>query len=117
MHAHNNQQLAFGNTIEAASWGASYLDATMNGMGRGAGNCSLELLLGFLKNPKFNIEPVLQFLSDYMLPLREAGTVWGDEVPYLLTGRLNMHPSSAIAFMRQKRTDLAAFQRELVEHD
>ncbi|MFQ7035066.1 MAG: hypothetical protein ACLRTQ_05010 [Candidatus Borkfalkia sp.] len=32
MHAHNNQQLAFGNTIEAASWGASLLDATVNGM-------------------------------------------------------------------------------------
>ena len=40
VHAHNNQQLAFGNTIEAASWGASYLDMTVNGMGRGAGNCS-----------------------------------------------------------------------------
>ena len=117
VHAHNNQQLAFGNTIEAASWGASYLDATMNGMGRGAGNCSLELLLGFLKNPKFDLEPVLQFLSDYMLPLRQSGTVWGYDVPYLLTGRLNMHPSAAIAFVREKRTDLAAFQRELTEHD
>ena len=81
VHAHNNQQLAFGNTIEAASWGASYLDATMNGMGRGAGNCSLELLLGFLKNPKFDLEPVLQFLSDYMLPCARQGRYGGTTCP------------------------------------
>lgn len=49
MHAHNNQQLAFANTIESCAQGVSYLDATMGGMGRGAGNCQMELLLGFLK--------------------------------------------------------------------
>ena len=117
VHAHNNQQLAFGNTIEAASWGASYLDATVNGIGRGAGNCSSELLLGFLKNPKFHIEPVLRFIREYMLPLRGQGVVWGYDVPYLLTGRLNMHPSSAIAFIREKRTDYEAFNGELLEKD
>ena len=46
IHAHNNQQLAFANTIEAMTQGVSYLDATVDGMGRGAGNCALELLLG-----------------------------------------------------------------------
>ena len=117
VHAHNNQQLAFGNTIEAASWGASYLDATVNGIGRGAGNCSSELLLGFLKNPKFHIEPVLRFITDYMLPLREQGVVWGYDVPYLLTGRLNMHPSSAISFIRAERTDYETFNGELLEKD
>lgn len=117
IHAHNNQQLAFGNTIEAASWGASYLDATVNGMGRGAGNCSSELLLGFLKNPKFHIEPVLRFISEYMLPLKAQGVVWGYDVAYLLTGRLNMHPSSAIQFVREKREDYAAFHGELLERD
>ena len=54
IHAHNNQQLAFANTIEALSRGASFLDATVNGMGRGAGNCYMELLLSFLRNPKYN---------------------------------------------------------------
>lgn len=33
---HNNQQLAFANTIESISHGASFADATMSGMGRGA---------------------------------------------------------------------------------
>ena len=52
IHAHNNQQLAFANTIEAVARGVSLLDATMMSMGRGAGNCAMELLLSFLKNPK-----------------------------------------------------------------
>ena len=117
VHAHNNQQLAFGNTIEAASWGASMLDATVNGMGRGAGNCSMELLLGFLKNPKYHLPPVLRFITDYMLPLREQGVVWGYDIPYLLTGRLNMHPSSAISCVREGNTDYEAFHRALLEKD
>ncbi len=117
VHAHNNQQLAFGNTIEAASWGASLLDCTVNGIGRGAGNCSSELLLGFLKNPKYHLPPVLRFITDYMLPLREQGVVWGYDIPYLLTGRLNSHPRAAIECIKSKNTDYEAFHRALLEKD
>lgn len=46
MHAHNNQQLAFANTIEAVGDGVDWLDATYGGMGRGAGNCQMELPSG-----------------------------------------------------------------------
>ena len=46
-HGHNNQQLAFGNTIEAIVHNANHLDATIYGIGRAAGNCPLELLIGF----------------------------------------------------------------------
>ena len=38
IHAHNNQQLAFANTIQALILGANYLDASLAGLGRGAGN-------------------------------------------------------------------------------
>ncbi|MHC5143217.1 MAG: hypothetical protein ACYSOY_06455, partial [Planctomycetota bacterium] len=50
-------QLAFANTIEGIRKGANLLDASLYGIGRGAGNCALELLLGFLKNPKLH-DPV-----------------------------------------------------------
>lgn len=117
MHAHNNQQLAFANTIEAMSLGVSYLDATVCCMGRGAGNCAMELLLGFFKNPKFNLTPILKFIEAYMLPLKEQGVVWGYDVPYLLTGRLNRHPSSAIEFIKQQKTDYVGFYQELLDRD
>jgi 4-hydroxy 2-oxovalerate aldolase len=95
IHAHNNQQLAYANTIESLISGATFLDATINGMGRGAGNCQLELLIGFLKNPKYHLRPVLKCIQDTFLPLREA-MEWGYQIPYLVTGQLNQHPRTAI---------------------
>lgn len=117
IHAHNNQQLAFANTIEACSIGVSYLDATMSGMGRGAGNCAMELLLGFLKNPKYNLYPVLKFIEKHIPKLKEDGAVWGFDIPYLLTGHLNQHPSSAIEYIKQGQTEYADFYTSLLDRD
>ncbi len=109
IHTHNNQQLAFANTIEACSYGVSYLDATMSGMGRGAGNCYLESLMGFLKNPRYKIVPVLKFVQQEMVKLQEQGVVWGYDVPYLCTGILNLHPRSAISAVKENDKDYASF--------
>lgn len=102
IHAHNNQQLGFANTIEAIRKGANYLDATVSGIGRGAGNCPLELLLGFLKNPKYNLEPILQVLEDVFIDLRKE-IEWGYLIPYMITGILNEHPRAAIALRQDSK--------------
>lgn len=115
-HAHNNQNVAFANTIETLSYGVSYLDATVQGIGRGAGNCGMELLLGFLKNPKYNLYPLLGFVENYMLPLREQGVVWGYDLQYLFTGLLNRHPREAIEFTNKHRTDYAEFYNSLLDN-
>lgn len=117
IHAHNNQQLAFANTVEACTIGVSYLDATMNGLGRGAGNCYMELLLGFLRNPKYALNPVLKFVQNQILPLKKSGVVWGCDVQYMLTGQQNQHPRSAIAFTGEKREDYAAFYQSLLDRE
>ncbi|MGN0182012.1 MAG: aldolase catalytic domain-containing protein [Candidatus Ornithomonoglobus sp.] len=109
VHAHNNQQLAFANTIESCTYGASYLDGTMSGMGRGAGNCMMEMLMGFLKNPKYKIVPVLRFVETHITKLKDEGVVWGYDVPYLCTGILNVHPRSAIAATKEHNRDYADF--------
>ena len=117
IHAHNNQQLAFANTIEAVGDGVDWLDATYAAMGRGAGNCAMELLLGFLKNPKYNVYPAIQFIEKYMPALREAGAVWGYDFQYMMTGLLNQHPRSAIEFTKEKRTDYSEFYKEILAQE
>lgn len=96
IHAHNNQQLAFANTIEAIICGASRVDATYAGIGRGAGNCPMELLVGFLHNPKFKMRPILECTQEIFEPLSHKMD-WGYSIPYALTGQLNQHPRTAIA--------------------
>jgi 4-hydroxy 2-oxovalerate aldolase len=96
IHAHNNQQLAFANTIEAIIHGANRVDASMNGIGRGAGNCPMELLIGFLRNPKFHIRPIYQVVEEHLLPLSRK-VEWGPYPQYNITGQRNEHPRSAIA--------------------
>ncbi len=117
IHAHNNQQLAFANTIEAVGDGVDYLDATYASMGRGAGNCAMELLLGLLRNPKYNVYPAIQFVENYMRKLQSEGIVWGYDLQYLMTGLLNQHPRTAIAFTKDKRTDYSEFYKELIALD
>ncbi len=97
MHAHNNMQLAFANTLEAIILGSNRVDATMMGLGRGAGNCPMELLLGFLRNPKFKLRPIIGLLQNHIEPLRET-VEWGPLVPYNLTGQWNLHPRAAMQF-------------------
>ncbi len=117
IHAHNNQQLAFANTIEAVGDGVDWLDATYAGMGRGAGNCAMELLLGLLRNPKYNNFYVIQFIERYMNKLKEDGVVWGFDLQYMMTGILNQHPRAAIQFTKDKRKDYTEFYKEVVAQD
>jgi len=95
--------------------GANYVDGTLFGVGRSAGNCPLELLLGFLKNPKFNIVPILDAISNVILPLRKD-IEWGYHVPFMLTGMLNQHPLAAMKWMTSdKKDDLVEFYNEITE--
>lgn len=102
IHTHNNQQLAFANTIEAIIAGINRIDATIYGMGRGAGNCPLELLLSFLKNPKFDIRPIIEIIQEIFISLK-AEVEWGYHMPYMITGILNEHPRSGMKAMAAKK--------------
>ncbi|MCB9678773.1 MAG: nucleoid-structuring protein H-NS [Alphaproteobacteria bacterium] len=102
VHLHNNQETAFANTIAGIDEGADFVDATIFGMGRGAGNCPLELLLMYLDDPRHDVRPILE-LTDELADLR-AELKWGYHVPYAVTGWLNLHPRSAIDRMRLDRS-------------
>lgn len=114
IHAHNNQQLAFANTIEALTLGVSMLDATITSLGRGAGNCPLELLLGFLKNPKYHIRPILEVVENDIPKLKAEGIEWGYDIPYMLTGQMNQHPRYALKLVgTDKWTKFVDFYDEM----
>lgn len=116
-HGHNHQQLAFCNTIEAIIHDANYLDATVYGIGRAAGNCPLELLVGFLKNPKFDIRPILDLISNEFIPLREK-IEWGYIIPYAIAGMMNVHPKAAMALRKTvKKDNYKEFYESLMDED
>jgi len=114
IHAHNNLQLAYANTIEAMMYGTSFLDATISGLGRGAGNCPLELLIGFLKNPKYKIQPLLKFIEEQIVDL-EKELDWGYSIPYMITGQLNEHPRSAMKARAENDTEFVKFYNSLLD--
>ncbi|MFH1397678.1 MAG: aldolase catalytic domain-containing protein [Candidatus Omnitrophota bacterium] len=104
MHAHNNQQLAFSNTIESIIHDANFVDGSIFGLGRAAGNCPTELILGFLKNPKYDIRPILDVISKEFIPLQKK-IEWGYFIPYAITGILDEHPRTAIALRESDKKE------------
>ena len=69
----------------------------------------MELLLGFLRNPKFDLRPVIDVLQHHIEPLRKDFP-WGALVPYNITGQLNLHPRSAMEFLGSKKpNDILGF--------
>jgi len=116
-HGHNNRQLAFANTIEAIIHNCNMLDGSLLGVGRGAGNCPLECLMSFLKNPKFRVRPLVKAIQDKLIPLSKQ-IAWGYHIPYLIGGVMNEHPRSAMAWMESdRRDDILAFYDSVVTDD
>ncbi|MCC7493764.1 MAG: aldolase catalytic domain-containing protein [Fimbriimonadaceae bacterium] len=115
IHTHNNLQLAYANTVEAIVLGVNRLDATVAGLGRGAGNCPLELLLGFLKNPKYHLRPVLECLET-AIPRLRTQMKWGYDLAYMITGQLNCHPRDAMKYMEvDEPGSIVAFYDQMLE--
>ena len=86
-HGHNNLQLGLINTITAMKLGVDYVDATILGMGRGAGNLNMELLLTYL-NAHEGLQVDFNVLGDVITaftPLMEQYQ-WGTNLPYMLAG-------------------------------
>lgn len=86
-HGHNNLQLGLINTITAMKLGVDYVDATILGMGRGAGNLNMELLLTYL-NAHEGMQVDFNVLGDVITaftPLYESHQ-WGTNLPYMLAG-------------------------------
>lgn len=95
-HAHDNFGLAVANSLAAVSAGASYIDMTMGGIGRGAGNAATESILPVLRPalPLDTFDELDRFLCDHLKPLRYP-LPWGTSGSYRWQARRSIHPSYA----------------------
>ena len=93
VHTHDNLGLAFANCIAAINTGATWIDGTMLGMGRGVGNVKTEQLVTYLENKHqlYRSKPLLNFVDEYMNPLR-IKYQWGFTHNYMVSGIRHIHP-------------------------
>ena len=95
IHAHDNAGLALANSLSALGAGASWVDSTVFGMGRGAGNTRSEVLLGHLaRDPRLttNVELLEKVISEYFEPAHRTSR-WGPSFHYALASQYGIHPT------------------------
>lgn len=93
-HSHNNLQMAFANSLQAIDDGVKYVDASIYGLGRGAGNLPIEILISYLQtkgNSKYNVVPYLDVINRFYEKLKSE-IKWGYSLNTLLSGARNIHP-------------------------
>ena len=103
-HPHNNLQMAFANSLEAIRCGVHIIDSTIYGMGRAAGNLPTEIIISFLEkhgSERHNSIPVLNVIDRYFVTL-QSDNKWGYQLPYMLSGMFQCHPSYAKSLIDYK---------------
>ena len=105
-HAHNNMQQAFSNAVAFIEhlWKHSImLDASVCGMGRGAGNLCMELLLQYMNDTNgcsYKMDVLYQIMDKYLKSYYEKSP-WGYSMPYQLSA-INGRNPSYVGFMQSK---------------
>ena len=93
LHAHNNLSQALENAKTALKLGFGYIDTSLTGMGRGAGNLKLEEFLDTVKNiPQKKNENLYSLIDKEMIPLMQKYN-WGPNYHYFYSAKNYIHPS------------------------
>lgn len=107
-HSHNNLQLAFSNAqalIENAQKRSLIIDASVLGMGRGAGNLCTEILTQYMNEMmeyKYHTELLIELVDEYISPISFVHP-WGYSAGYFLAATNNCHPNY-VTFLLNKQT-------------
>lgn len=110
-HSHNNQQLSFALTMRFVellkdSPRQVIVDASLSGMGRGAGNATTELVASYLNRRQhgaYDMNAILDAIDMYIDPLREKYT-WGYSTPYFVAGLYQCHVNNIAYLKKNHRT-------------
>lgn len=117
VHTHDNMGLALSNTLRAHAAGATWLDATVTGMGRGPGNARTEELVieaADLRGTQPNLVPLMDLIQAYFQPMKNRHG-WGSNPYYYLSGKYGIHPTyiqEMLADPRYSAEDILA----VIEH-
>ena len=107
-HSHNNLQQAYSNSKYMVEQNLDHdiiIDASVFGMGRGAGNLNIELFAKYLNQnfgKMYNIEPILEVFDECLKPIF-AKNFWGYSLSFYLSAIHNCHPNYA-AYFSEKNT-------------
>ena len=109
IHSHDNCGLALKNSIQAFKSGATWVDGTIQGMGRGAGNVKTENLLKYFKKFNYNLKSIEQTSKYYFLYLKKKYK-WGKSNYYKIAAKFNIHPT----YIQMLQTDGRYSKREII---
>ena len=111
-HSHNNQQLSFALTIHFINLLKNskrniVVDASLCGMGRGAGNATTELIASYLNRKEhgnYDLDAVMDAIDLYITGLQEKYT-WGYSTPYFIAGLYQCHVNNIAYLLNNHRTN------------
>ncbi|WP_405607757.1 aldolase catalytic domain-containing protein [Polaribacter sp. Asnod1-A03] len=108
-HGHDNLEMALINTITAKEAGCEILDATITGMGRGAGNLKTELLLTYLESAE-NMPIAYNELSNVVSEFEEMRKhyQWGTSLPYMFSGAKSLPQKQVMEWVGMNRYPLGS---------
>jgi len=110
-HAHDNLQNASIKSIDALYNGASIVDVTFGGYGRGSGNAKAELVLAHMIMAgfeRYKLLPSLVYSDKYIADYKKSGIL------YLVTGMYSMHVNYAIE-LNEKDVPLTTAYNTLID--
>jgi 4-hydroxy 2-oxovalerate aldolase len=113
-HGHNNLEMALANTITAMGEGCEIIDATITGMGRGAGNLRTELLLTYLNSKGYegitfgDLSSTVSLFEDMK---RHYG--WGTNLPYMFSGAYSLPQKQVMEWIGMNRYPVASIVNAL----
>ena len=120
-HSHNNQQLSFALTMQFVELlqltdRGCIVDASLCGMGRGAGNATTELVANYLNLKQYcnyDMNQIMDAIDMYMQYFQENYT-WGYSTPYFIAGMYCCHVNNIAYLLKNHRTN-ALDMRNIIE--
>jgi 4-hydroxy 2-oxovalerate aldolase len=105
LHAHDNCGLALANSLEAIDLAFEFIDSTVSGIGRAAGNLRTEFIMQFIdKSKPVNLKRFesLFNLSNIDFAKLNRNQSWGPNLLYFIGSQLRIHPNNLMSIVKEQ---------------